>query len=113
MTKCQEEMIEKKLPFTRTIRKSASSMLSAALQLFLLIKWRSLRTLLRSDFRASTESERRRVRVNCKKKSQFIVDKTGETDYYTHKHSKQIGLKKRRIYAQFRQHRIFTEPNDL
>ena len=32
---------------------------------FLLIKWRSLRTLLRSDFRASTESERRRVRVNC------------------------------------------------
>ena len=39
--------------------------------------------------------------------------KTGETDYYTHKHSKQIGLKKRRIYAQFRQHRIFTEPNDL
>ena len=58
-------MIEKKLPFTRTIRKSASSMLSAALQLFLLIKWRSLRTLLSSDFRASTESELRRVRVNC------------------------------------------------
>ena len=26
---------------------------------------RQLRTLLRSDFRASTESERRRVRVNC------------------------------------------------
>ena len=55
----------KKLPFTRAIRKSASSMLSAALQLFLLIKWRSLRTLLSSDFRASTESEPRRIRVNC------------------------------------------------
>ena len=55
------------LQFTRAIRKSASSMLSAALQLFLLIEWRSLRTLLRSDFRASTESERRRVRVNCNK----------------------------------------------
>ena len=36
-------------------------------QLFLLIEWRSLRTLLRSDFRASTESERRGVRVNCNK----------------------------------------------
>ena len=34
---------------------------------FLLIKWRSLRALLSSDFRASTESERRRVRVNCNK----------------------------------------------
>ena len=55
----------KKLPFTRAIRKSASSMLSAALQLFLLIKWRSLRTLLSSDFRASTESEPGRIRVNC------------------------------------------------
>ena len=55
------------LQFTRAIRKSASSMLSAALQLFLLIKWRSLRTLLSSDFRASTESEFRRVRVNCNK----------------------------------------------
>lgn len=32
---------------------------------FLLIKWRSLRTLLSSDFRASTESEPRRMRVNC------------------------------------------------
>ncbi len=53
--------------FSNTYDKSASSMLSAALQLFLLIKWRSLRTLLRSDFRASTESERRRVRVNCNK----------------------------------------------
>ena len=53
------------LLFTRAIRKSASSMLSAASQLFLLIKWRSLRTLLRSNFRASTESERKRVRVNC------------------------------------------------
>ena len=60
----------KKLPFTCAIRKNASLMLSAALQLFLLIKWRSLRTLLRSDFRASTESERRRVRVNCNLKKQ-------------------------------------------
>ena len=58
-------MIEKKLPFTRAIRKSASSMLSTAMQLFLLIKWRSLRTLLSSDFRAGTESEPRRIRVNC------------------------------------------------
>ena len=32
---------------------------------FLLIKWRSLRALLSSDFRASTESELRRARVNC------------------------------------------------
>ena len=91
----------KKLLFIRAIRKSASSMLSAALQIcyrtitnasrrshcggseschlrdppqaknpakqdsFLLIKWRSLRTLLSSDFRASTESEPRRIRVNC------------------------------------------------
>ena len=55
----------KKLPFTCAIRKSASLMLSAALQLFLLIKWRSLRTLLSSDFRASTESEPGRIRVNC------------------------------------------------
>ena len=53
------------LLFTRAIRKTASSTLSAALQLFLLIKWRSLRTLLSSDFRASTESGLRRVRVNC------------------------------------------------
>ena len=56
------------LLFTRAIRKSASSMLSAASQLFLLIKWRSLRTLLSSDFRASTEFELRRVRVNCNEK---------------------------------------------
>lgn len=54
------------------------------------------------------------VRVDCNKQClQFIVDKTGETDYYTYKHIKKIGLKKRRIYAQFRRHRIFTEPNDL
>ena len=53
------------LLFTRAIRKTASSTLSAALQLFLLIKWRSLRTLLSSDFRASTESEPGRIRVNC------------------------------------------------
>ena len=56
------------LLFTHAIRKSASSMFSAASQLFLLIKWRFLRTLLSSDFRASTESELRRVRVNCNKK---------------------------------------------
>ena len=55
------------LLFTRAIRKSTSSMLSAASQLFLLIKWRFLRTLS-SDFRASTESEVSRVRVNCNKK---------------------------------------------
>ncbi len=68
-------MIEKKLPFTRTIRKSASSMLSAALQLFFAHKMALFRTLLSSDFRASTESEPRRIRVNCDIKKKKRADR--------------------------------------
>ena len=41
-------------PFTRAIRKLASSMLSAAAQLLLLMKRRSLRRTQQADFRAST-----------------------------------------------------------
>ena len=41
-------------PFTRAIRKLASSMLSAATQLLLLMKRRSLRGTQQADFRAST-----------------------------------------------------------
>ena len=41
-------------PFTRAIRKLASSMLSAAAQLLLLMKQRSLRGTTQADFRAST-----------------------------------------------------------
>ena len=52
------------LLFTRAIRKNASSMLSAASQLFLLMKWRSLRTFLQADFHASMKSAPRKVRVN-------------------------------------------------
>ena len=42
-------------PFTRAIRKLASSMLSAASQLLLLMKRRSLPGTQQADFRASTE----------------------------------------------------------
>ncbi len=38
---------------------------SAAVQFYAEHLLQFTRTLLRSDFRASTESERRRVRVNC------------------------------------------------
>ena len=55
------------LQFTRAIRKSASSMLSAALQLFLLIKWRSLRGFLYTDSHASMESAYKKPQVNCNK----------------------------------------------
>ena len=41
-------------PFTRAIRKLASSMFSAAAQLLLLIERRSLHGIQQSDFRAST-----------------------------------------------------------
>ena len=41
--------------FTRAIRKLVSSMLSAASQLLLLMKQRSLRETQQADFRASTE----------------------------------------------------------
>ena len=46
------------LLFTRAIRKSASSMLPAASQLFLLIIWRSPHALSSSAFRASTNAAR-------------------------------------------------------
>ena len=42
-------------PFTRAIRKLVSSMLSAASQLLLLMKQRSLRETQQADFRASTK----------------------------------------------------------
>ena len=47
------------------IRKSASSMLSAASQLLLLMKRRSLRSFLGADFPASAKSAPRKLRVNC------------------------------------------------
>ena len=40
-------------------------MLSAASQIFLLMRWRSLRTFLQADFHASMKSACRKVRVNC------------------------------------------------
>ena len=40
-------------------------MLSAASQLFLLMRWHSLRTFLQADFHASMKSAPRKVRVNC------------------------------------------------
>ena len=53
------------LQFTRAIRKNASLMLFAALQLLLLIKWRSLRGFLCTDSHASMESAHKKPRVNC------------------------------------------------
>ena len=50
------------LQFTRAIRKSASSMLSAASQL---IKGRSLQGFLCTDSHASMESAHKKPRVNC------------------------------------------------
>ena len=44
------------LQFTRVIRKSASSMFSAASQFILLVKWRSFHGFLYTDFHASMES---------------------------------------------------------
>ena len=44
------------LQFTRVIRKSASSMFSAASQFILLVKWRSLHGFLWTDSHASMES---------------------------------------------------------
>ena len=44
------------LQFTRAIRKSASSILSAASQFILLVKWRSLHGFLWTDSHASMES---------------------------------------------------------
>ena len=53
------------LQFTRAIRKSASSMLSAASQFILLVKWCSLHGFLCTDFHASMESVHKKPRVNC------------------------------------------------
>ena len=63
-----------KLQFTRTIRKSASSMLSAASQLFLLIKWRSVRIFVSSDSQASMNSELGKLRVKRKIKIEPDID---------------------------------------
>ena len=61
--------------FTRAIRKTASSMLSAASQLLLLIAWRSLRIFMRSDFHASMKSDHTNIRVNFvgKRRPVFLV----------------------------------------
>ena len=53
------------LQFTRAIRKIALSALSAASQLFLLMKWRSLRIFMQADFHASMKSAHKNMRVNC------------------------------------------------
>ena len=53
------------LQFTRAIRKSASSMLSAASQFILLVKWRSLHGFLCTDSHGSMESVHKKPRVNC------------------------------------------------
>ena len=50
--------------FTRAIRKTALSALSAASQLFLLIPWRSLRAFIETDFHASMKSASTNARVN-------------------------------------------------
>ena len=52
------------MPFTRAIRKSAAALLSAASQLLLLMKWRSPRAFLQTDFPASRKSVCKKVRVN-------------------------------------------------
>lgn len=53
------------LQFTRVIRKSASSMFSAASQFILLVKWRSLHGFLCTDSHGSMESVHKKPRVNC------------------------------------------------
>ena len=53
------------LQFTHAIRKIALSALSAASQLFLLMKWRSLRIFMQADFHASMKSAHKNMRVNC------------------------------------------------
>ena len=52
------------MPVTRAIRKSAASLLSAASQLLLLMKWRSPRAFLQTDFPASRKSVCKKARVN-------------------------------------------------
>jgi hypothetical protein len=52
------------MPFTRAIRKIAASLLPAASQLLLLMKWRSPRAFLQTDFSASRKSGCKKARVN-------------------------------------------------
>ena len=52
------------MPFTRAIRKIAASLLPAASQLLLLMKWRSPRAFLQPDFPASRKSVCKKARVN-------------------------------------------------
>ena len=52
------------MPFTRAIRKIAASLLPAASQLLLLMKWRSPRAFLQPDFPASRKSGCKKARVN-------------------------------------------------
>ena len=52
------------MPFTRAIRKIAASLLPAASQLLLLMKWRSPRAFLQTDFPASRKSVCKKARVN-------------------------------------------------
>ena len=56
------------LQFTRAIRKTALSALSAAAQLLLLISRRSLRVFLQTNFHAGMKFARQNTRVNCKLK---------------------------------------------
>lgn len=60
----QQVNVVETMPFTRAIRKSAASLLSAASQLLLLMKWRSPRAFLQTDFHASMKSVCKKVRVN-------------------------------------------------
>ena len=52
------------MPFTRAIRKSAASLLSAASQLLLLMKWRSDGSVRFYNFPASRKSVCKKARVN-------------------------------------------------
>lgn len=52
------------MPFTRAIRKIAASLLPAASQLLLLMKWRSPRAFLQTDFPARRKSVCKKARVN-------------------------------------------------
>ena len=70
------QIVNKRLQFTRAIRKTATSWLSAALQLIFCVcktqcsyDWRSRPTFLQADFHASMKSAHKNVRVNCNKKS--------------------------------------------
>ena len=53
-------------------------MLSAALQLLLLIKWRSLRGFLWEDSHASMESAHKKPQVNCNIRYKVFVNSNGD-----------------------------------